>query len=205
MITQDYIEVKLGAANISHYKSKGYLLQTEKDNKGRIRVKKEIPLNIKVEDLPRTSNIKVEVECEDCGKKRLVQYNTLAGRENSQYLKTGETLCSKCANNRMSGKNSPVYKHGNILYPQYRNNAKRRNIEFNLSVNEFESLTPSICHYCGSESRGIDRIDSTKGYFMDNCVPCCTQCNFIKNNTPQKEFISKIVAMYNTFKKNKLI
>jgi len=71
----------------------------------------------------KTSGIKVKVKCEDCGKERYIEYYSLAGRVNSQFLKTGETLCSKCANSRMSGKNSPAYKHGNILL-------KRINMKF---------------------------------------------------------------------------
>lgn len=205
MILNECIFVTLGPSNISHYSNMGYNLPIEKDKKGRNRVIREKKLKVKIKDLPRTSNVKVQVKCEDCGNVRSVQYNTLVGRKNSQYLKTGETLCSHCANSRMSGENSPVYKHGNILYPQYRNNARRRKIDFNLSVDEFETLTPGRCHYCGDESKGIDRIDSEKGYYYSNCVSCCSQCNFIKNNTPQNEFISKIVSMYETFKKNNLI
>lgn len=204
MILIDEIKVKLASANISHYRAKGYNIPIGKDKKGRDRVIKEQPIIVKVKDLPRTANIKIPVKCEDCGSERLIQYSTINARKNSKYLETGETLCSDCANSRMSGENSPVYKHGNILYPQYRNNARRRNIEFELSVKEFESLIPGECYYCGEESKGIDRVSSSKGYFIANCVSCCSQCNFIKNNTPQDLFVKKIKAMYKTFLKNGL-
>ena len=29
---------------------------------------------------------------------------------------------------------------------------------------------------------GIDRINNSKGYTIDNCVPCCFMCNYSKNN-----------------------
>lgn len=39
---------------------------------------------------------------------------------------------------------------------------------------------------------GIDRIDSSKGYEIDNCVSCCLQCNYMKHEMSQKQFYDKI-------------
>lgn len=86
-------------------------------------------------------------------------------------------------------------------YNHARSNTKRRsetrnkNIQWNLSYNDFVSLcTIPNCHYCntflnraeyrsddGSTSILIDRKDSNKDYTLDNCVPCCPDCNFTKN------------------------
>lgn len=205
MILDEFSIVGVSGSNMNWLKSKGYEIPTRIDNRGRLCAKKGVKIKVKVSDLLPKTSILVSVKCEDCGVERVVQYNTLVGRKNSQYLINGETPCSKCANHRMSGTNSPAYKHGNILWPQYRNNARRRGIEFNLTTVDFEKLVPGKCFYCGEKSNGIDRIDSNMGYDMINCVPCCTQCNFIKNNTPQDMFVKKIVAMYETFKKNGLI
>lgn len=42
------------------------------------------------------------------------------------------------------------------------------------------------CHYCGQhiETLGssLDRKDSDKGYTLDNVVPCCGDCNKVKND-----------------------
>jgi hypothetical protein len=49
---------------------------------------------------------------------------------------------------------------------------------------------------------GIDRIDSNKHYTKDNVVPCCTTCNFAKNDLPYDKFIlwiKKLVAFRNKF------
>lgn len=43
---------------------------------------------------------------------------------------------------------------------------------------------------------GIDRVDSNKGYHIDNCVPCCTSCNYAKHKLSQKEFYDKIKKIY---------
>ena len=79
--------------------------------------------------------------------------------------------CKKCQNTSKEGR-----------YNIYKKNAKRRNIDFNLTKEDFYFLTQQKCHYCGDikEYNGIDRIDSNKGYELNNCVPCCEICNKMK-------------------------
>lgn len=70
-----------------------------------------------------------------------------------------------------------------------------RGIDFNLSKDEYRILVESNCFYCGEKPsqvssgksyfgryihNGVDRVDSQKGYSVDNCVPCCTVCNRMK-------------------------
>ena len=75
-----------------------------------------------------------------------------------------------------------------------------------ITKEEYFSLTEKPCHYCGSviESvgSGLDRIDSSKGYRLDNVVPCCGTCNKMKNNLPIDEFkahIAKIASRLSQF------
>lgn len=81
---------------------------------------------------------------------------------------------------------------------------KRRH-KFNLSLAFFEKIITQRCSYCGiapcrvkkrNENvfyyNGIDRIDSSKGYVIDNVVPCCTICNVAKNDYTLEEFVGWI-------------
>lgn len=43
---------------------------------------------------------------------------------------------------------------------------------------------------------GIDRVDSSKNYTIDNCIPCCTMCNFMKQSYPQNDFLNQINKIY---------
>jgi hypothetical protein len=43
---------------------------------------------------------------------------------------------------------------------------------------------------------GIDRVDSKKGYEVDNCVPCCMQCNYMKIEYPQDSFYRKVEMIH---------
>lgn len=86
----------------------------------------------------------------------------------------------------------------NRVIEQYTRRAKKeRNIEFTLSKEEFKNIVSKNCIYCniipqqisrpGGERNtgnflynGIDRINNSKGYILENCVPCCGICNSIK-------------------------
>ncbi len=76
--------------------------------------------------------------------------------------------------------------------------AKCRGISWTLTQIEAYNLIISSCHYCGhtpgwpTSRVGIDRVDNTKGYSMDNCLSCCTQCNTAKGANSLEEFISWI-------------
>ena len=92
----------------------------------------------------------------------------------------------------------------NALYGAYKKCAKDRKLDFCLTKKDVRKLTSSNCFYCGSKPRkirkptskksknytynGIDRVDNNKGYFMKNCVPCCTICNRAKFNLPVRQF-----------------
>ncbi len=40
------------------------------------------------------------------------------------------------------------------------------------------------------EYSGIDRVDSSVGYSMNNCIPCCKVCNWSKTNQSVGEFLA---------------
>lgn len=87
------------------------------------------------------------------------------------------------------------------------NTVKKRKLLFKLNIDEFKKLCSSICFYCGSDPQskmdvgnnlrnGIDRVDNSIGYEIDNCVPCCWQCNRMKSNMFHKDFLSHIKKIY---------
>ena len=205
MIIDKKILIKLGSKNITYYKNLGYDIPMGIDKRGRPRVIKEQKLLVNVDDLPKASNMKIQVMCEDCGKTRYIQMSTLTDRGNSSFLKNGETLCSDCANKRMGGINNSQYIHGNNNYCSYRYNAKNRGLSFELTIEDFEKLIPGKCFYCGEDSNGIDRWDNNIGYTVENSLSCCSYCNFIKRSKSPDEFITKIRNIYNTLNQKKLI
>lgn len=94
------------------------------------------------------------------------------------------------------------------LYNRLKNSAKKRNIEFSLTIPELNNLTfPLTCPILGiplkfnrqrlqDNSYSIDRIDSTKGYSIDNIVVISWRANRLKNNASINE-LNKISNFYN--------
>lgn len=101
-----------------------------------------------------------------------------------------------------------------LLY-NYRNNAKKRGLIWDIDEFQIIHLTQQRCHYCGIEPNmrqygnqingdyiynGMDRVDNDIGYTLDNVVPCCKQCNKMKSDTTRDKFIKhcKEVAKWQT-------
>ncbi len=80
---------------------------------------------------------------------------------------------------------------------EYKARAKRRGIEFNISRHLFSLIIKLPCHYCGANGTGLDRVDNSCGYTIDNIVPCCNMCNRMKNDRNVKEFIDRCIRISN--------
>ena len=67
-------------------------------------------------------------------------------------------------------------------YASLKATSKGRKIDFLLSFDEFMTFWQKPCSYCGNfiELAAIDRIDSSKPYELNNCVSCCSRCNYMK-------------------------
>lgn len=92
------------------------------------------------------------------------------------------------------------------LYNRLKASAKKRNIPFNLTLTEINNLTfPISCPILGiplstnnkqsDNSYSIDRIDSSKGYDIDNIIVISWKANRLKNNATGEE-LKKISEYY---------
>jgi len=80
----------------------------------------------------------------------------------------------------------------------YKISAKKRNISWLLTEEEFTSFWGTNCSYCGGEIKtiGIDRIDSNKPYELSNCTSCCSICNKMKMDLSEDKFFEMISKIY---------
>lgn len=87
-------------------------------------------------------------------------------------------------------------------YNDYQRRSIKKGFTIELTIDQFIDLASKPCHYCDSLPsnirrkdkhtfyyNGIDRIDSSKGYLLDNVLPCCWVCNRAKGDMPYAEFI----------------
>ena len=101
----------------------------------------------------------------------------------------------------------------NYVYNSYKHSAKVKGLKFNLTKDQIKEIITKDCHYCGMppsneysskhfagakdfKRHGIDRKDNSEGYVLDNCVPCCKSCNYLKRHYNYEEFINKIATIY---------
>lgn len=134
----------------------------------------------------------------DCGKEVSVWAHS---------LKSGQKSCGCHLKDKTR---NDVYRTSlNRLHSAYVGNAKRRNLPFELSKEEFASIAGRPCHYCGAPAvttgsyaghtdyreyafpaTGVDRKDPSLGYTLSNCVPACTTCNLAKQSMTYDEFLA---------------
>jgi hypothetical protein len=102
----------------------------------------------------------------------------------------------------------PVYKKDiKKIWLGLKQSASKRNIHFDLTIDELNNFTfPITCPIFGmplvynrdcpkDNSYSIDRIDSTKGYTIDNIVVISYKANRIKTDATLDE-LKQIVSFY---------
>jgi hypothetical protein len=103
-------------------------------------------------------------------------------------------------------------------YSSRRADAKHRQLGWKLTIEEYKYLTSQNCYYCdkppsneyGSNNyngnykySGLDRVNNLLGYQLDNCVPCCKECNHAKGMLSMQDFTNHIRQIYDNFVVNK--
>ena len=82
------------------------------------------------------------------------------------------------------------------VFKYYRRNARKTGRKMELNREYFVQLIAQECVYCGLPSHlnnmygrnGVDRVDNTKDYTIENTVSCCFTCNHAKTNKTVDEW-----------------
>lgn len=79
----------------------------------------------------------------------------------------------------------------------YKASAKKRNIEFKLTLEEFEFFWQKNCYYCNRsiDTIGLDRIDSSIGYIPENIRSCCARCNTMKLDSTEEQWYEDMLLI----------
>lgn len=111
--------------------------------------------------------------------------------------------------------------HKRAIISDYKRHAKDRSLDFLLSDEDCIALFNKNCNYCNTPPsniktvkpskklrnkyactittyyyNGIDRIDSSKGYTISNCVSCCYLCNRSKGNLSISDWSKWLKNLY---------
>ena len=105
-----------------------------------------------------------------------------------RYKKNREEICEKqtAYHNTRVGKLKKIKK-----------NAEDGHKGITMTDEEIMDMTDMPCVYCDKETidavkrNGIDRLDSSIGYVLDNCVSCCQMCNMMKGQVDPWTFVER--------------
>lgn len=131
----------------------------------------------------------------DCGKQSVARGDKL---RNGQTRSCGCLGAETRARHIQANALPPGEAAFRSLLTIYRRNARLRRHDFSLTADEFRQLVTSNCHYCGIPPQndvsagsstngsfrcgGVDRLYNDRGYTLENCRSCCTECNMAKGS-----------------------
>lgn len=148
-----------------------------------------------------------KVRC-DCGIEKTSQ---LDGLQDGRIKSCGPACPAKP---RKSVKDQAI----KSIHLTYKRHALAKNRVYELTEIDIEKLVTSACHYCGGTDsnsyrsttmgspgifnyNGIDRVDSSLGYTLNNVVACCQHCNFMKQEMSLTEWFSRMEKVLNHVRK----
>lgn len=156
-----------------------------------------------------------------CKKEIQIRASLLSPNVKRQQINCGHDRVKRCKYAQVFSANSrrlpSKEKAKGQVISTYKSGAKRRNLSFQLTNQQVFDLVEQNCSYCGSEPKniskvyvnkkhkiweeylhnGIDRVDNTKGYELDNSITCCIICNKAKDIMSKQDFLSWIEQVYN--------
>lgn len=142
--------------------------------------------------------------------KYYVKYRTNKRNENeTEYLKHNAEMAKSWRDKNLEHLSKWRKKNLNTRISSIKQQAKKKNIVWdkNMTNDVCINLVSSKCFYCGFLNKdnlnGIDRLDSSSNYTIDNCVSCCRNCNFIKRCLDPITFIKRCFHISNKFFDNK--
>ena len=123
-------------------------------------------------------------------------------------LKSGNTSSCGCVRTEnRSGDRSNLFTGGKML-AQYRREVRvagLRKLEFTLTQEQVVAFFKQSCYYCSAAPRpdtrgivrsGMDRVDNSIGYTLENIVSCCSDCNIAKHDQSKPEFLNQVKRIY---------
>lgn len=83
--------------------------------------------------------------------------------------------------------------------------AKYKKLEWNISFEDYNKLIAQPCYYCEYPTEietigGLDRLDNSKGYLLENVVSCCLLCNNARRDFFTPEEMKRLGKVFKEFK-----
>ena len=160
--------------------------------------------------------------CYDChesslpGKKRCKKHLDGNNRQARKYLESAKgSLVREIYSSTKEFKIKDLeatkkYKRTKGRYNSAKGYAKCRNKHWSIPKKEYLDLISKPCYYCNLPNGvqvgvGLDRIDNSKGYSLENCVSCCAMCNIIRGDKFSVKEMQQIGEVIRIIKQNRIL
>ena len=126
-------------------------------------------------------------------RRRLIE-NNLEGylKKNAEQAKKWREANPEKVKEINQERNDNIHYH----YTNYKRSAQDKRLDFTIQEEDFMSMVKNPCYYCGiiqeKGFNGLDRLDSTQYYTIENCVSCCEMCNMMKGTTGPSIFVHRV-------------
>lgn len=171
------VEVNLCSQMIKYYEGLGYKIPRRKDTRGQMTVPRGIKIKVKVKDLPKSSNTKVTVKCENCKKEYQMCYSVYNMQNHN-----GEIYCKSCEKKIF---NSGTKHHNwNPNKTEEERINGRRYPKYNNFVKKVLARDNYTCQVCGQEHGDLE-VHHLDGYdwckekrtYETNGITLCKNCH----------------------------
>lgn len=136
-----------------------------------------------------------QLYCKPCYRENLRKWRAAHPEASARHYSQMK-LNNPASLKRSNDKNS---RRPNTRFLQAKNGAKKRGFEFNITFEDYSKLITQPCAYCGGElppkGGSLDRVDPYDGYNLQNLVPCCAKCNWMKSDLTVEEFLQHIAKI----------
>lgn len=190
------VEITLNSATIKYYESLGYDIPRERNKWRKLTVPRGTKLLVSFFDLQKCSNIILDAECDNCGKKYKIY--------NENYQKTnhnGKIYCNACSKKLFnSGTNHPLYREDIDLDDRERGRLFPGYVDFIKRVLARDNYTCQCCgktkyevklqvHHLDSYNWCIEkRTDDTNGITLCECCHSNFHAKYGKGNNTKEQF-----------------
>lgn len=177
MILSKTVQIKI-CGHVTYYEKLGYVIPKFKYKNGRLHVKQDTLLDVKIEHLPKSSIAKVLVKCDECGKERYLNFRDYT------------PLCNSCRQtgirNHMFGKVGKLHHCFNPnITNQERLERRSDTASWKRKIKKRDNYTCQYCGYVGEPNDGIMIAHHFNSYWLfkeqrtdiDNGICLCVDCH----------------------------
>ena len=142
-----------------------------------------------MESLKKGDKIYARTRCKKCG---AVARKAWAAAHPEQREAQNIRKCTQDALQRRTRES-----HHLVIYRDAKASDSKHNREFSLTTQQISALIEQGCCYCGETTlrMTLERIDNGLGHTLENVVPACLRCNYIRRDMPHRAWLQLVKGL----------